>query len=292
MNPIEPKPGETGSPQDELQSLLQALDSLMLPIAQLCVAKGVPIQAIEERLRRAFVEAARRASDGGNPERLTSRLSAMTGLTRREVSRIQTLVNPARSTSRSTVSELFTHWLALPDYQGADGPLELPRLGPAPSFETLAQSITRDVHPRSLLEALTRLRLAEWDEVRDTVRLVADAFVPRKQWVQMMGFLGDNVGDHLQAAITNVLGQGNEHFEQSLYADELSAQSLQEARRLISDQWRSLMTDMAPQLEALMKADAKAGRAQDQSLRLGLYSWTQPMADQSGPTHTDPEENL
>jgi hypothetical protein len=107
----------------------------------------------------------------------------------------------------------------------------------------------------------------------------------------MVGFLGDNVGDHLRAAVTNVLGQGHEHFEQALFADELSAESLQEARQLITRQWRRLMTDMAPRLAALMQADALAGRAQDQSLRLGLYSWTQAMEnDATQPTPEIPQE--
>lgn len=272
----------------ELHDLLQALDSLLLPLGQLCIGKGVPIQAIEERLRRAFVEAARRSSDGANPQRLTSRISTLTGLTRREVARIQALNEPARATTRSAVSEMFTLWLSLPEYQGGQGPMALPRAGPAPSFETLAQSVTRDVHARSLMEALIQLKLVIWDEKQDTVRLAAEAFVPRDQWTQLMGFLGDNVGDHLRAAVTNVLGHGNEHFEQALYADELSAQSIEKARQLISEQWRKLMTNMVPQLEALMKADAKAGRKQDQALRLGLYSWTEPMP----PTPETPQTPL
>lgn len=291
MEPNTTAPPEAGELSGDLHSLLQALDSLLLPLAQLCVGKGVPIQAAEERLRRAFVEAARRSSDGANPQRLTSRISTLTGLTRREVARIQELNEPARPTTRSSVSELLTHWLSLPEYQGDQGPMALPRVGPAPSFETLAQSVTRDVHARSLLEALLQLKLVAWDEEHDTVRLVAEAFVPRDQWVQMLGFLGDNVGDHLRAAVTNVLGHGSEHFEQALYADELSALSMQQARQIISDQWRTLMTDVVPQLEALMKADAMAGRPQDQALRLGLYSWTQPMPPTPETPETAPTED-
>lgn len=291
MEPNTTAPPEAGELSGDLHSLLQALDSLLLPLAQLCVGKGVPIQAAEERLRRAFVEAARGNSDGANPQRLTSRISTLTGLTRREVARIQALNDPARPTTRSSVSELFTHWLSLPEYQGDQGPMALPRVGPAPSFETLAQSVTRDVHARSLLEALLQLKLVAWNEEHDTVRLVAQAFVPRDQWAHMLCFLGDNVGDHLRAAVTNVLGQGNEHFEQSLYADELSAESMQQARQIISEQWRSLMTDVVPQLEALMKADAAAGRPQDQALRLGLYSWAQPMPPTPETPETAPTED-
>ncbi len=251
---------------DPAQPLMAALDALLEPLAQLCVGKGVPIQAAEEQLRRAFVKAARQACDGANPQRLNSRISALTGLTRREVTRIEALAEPARPTTRSALTELA-------------------RQGDEPSFESLAASVTRDVHPRSLLEALCRLGLAEQDATRDTVRLSARAFVPRDQWAQMVGFLGDNVGDHLRAAVTNVLGQGNEHFEQSLYADELSSQSLQMARSIVSDQWQRLMTEVVPQLEALMQADALAKRPQDQCLRLGLYSWMQAMPPQ--PHHNE-----
>lgn len=291
MEPNPALPPEAGERSGDLHSLLQALDSLFLPLAQLCVGKGVPIQAAEERLRRAFVEAARRSSDGANPQRMTSRISTLTGLTRREVARIEALNEPARPTSRSSVSEVFTHWLSLPEYKGANGPMTLPRVGPAPSFESLAQSVTRDVHARSLLEALMQLKLVAWHEESDTVRLAAEAFVPRDQWTQMMGFLGDNVGDHLRAAVTNVLGHGSEHFEQALYADELSVQSLQQARQIISNQWRTLMTEVVPQLEALMKADAMAGRPQDQALRLGLYSWSQPMPPTPETPETAPTED-
>jgi hypothetical protein len=291
MEPNPALPPEAGERSGDLHSLLQALDSLFLPLAQLCVGKGVPIQAAEERLRRAFVEAARRSSDGANPQRMTSRISTLTGLTRREVARIEALNEPARPTSRSSVSEVFTHWLSLPEYKGANGPMTLPRVGPAPSFETLAQSVTRDVHARSLLEALMQLKLVAWHEESDTVRLSAEAFVPRDQWTQMMGFLGDNVGDHLRAAVTNVMGHGSEHFEQALYADELSVQSLQQARQIISNQWRTLMTEVVPQLEALMKADAMAGRPQDQALRLGLYSWSQPMPPTPETPETAPTED-
>lgn len=286
-NQTPPSSTDAASPQSEQRALLQAMDSVLQPLAQLCVAKGVPIQAVEEHLRQAFVQAARTACGAGHPQRLNSRISAMTGLTRREVTRIQAQIEPARPVTRSAVTELFTHWISLPAYRGADShPMELPRLGTAPSFEALAQAVTRDVHPRSMLDTLCRLKLAEWNEASDTVRLLHSAFVPREQWSQMLGFLGDNVGDHLRAAVVNVLGQGSEHFEQSLFADDLSTESLQKARQIISEQWRQLLTQVAPQLQTLMAADAEAGRPQDHSLRLGLYSWTQAMTGAPSPSDT------
>lgn len=50
-----------------------------------------------------------------------------------------------------------------------ESPPSLPRQGEAPSFE--AQSVTRDVHPRSVLDGLARLGLARHDPRRDTAAL-------------------------------------------------------------------------------------------------------------------------
>jgi Family of unknown function (DUF6502) len=260
------------------QALLAALQRLLEPLATLCLSKGVTIQSAEELLRTAYVKAARQACEGANPDRLTSRISAMTGLTRREVNRLESLDRAALPMTRSSATEALTLWVSQSEYTDAQGhPMALPRQGQAPSFETLARAVTQDVHPRTLLEELVRLKLVEHRAADDTVALLQDTYVPRGQWTEMLGFLGSNVGDHLQAAVTNVLGQGNEHFEQALLADELSAESATQARQLIAHQWRDLMTTLGPQLQALMDADQAAGRAQDQAIRIGLYSWTHAM---------------
>ncbi|PQA82519.1 hypothetical protein C5F52_12970 [Limnohabitans sp. TS-CS-82] len=273
MNKTTPAPLHT-----EQQTLLAAMGHLLKPFAQLCLAKGVPIQAIEELVRHAYVDAAKQACDGGNPERLTSRISTMTGLTRREVARIQQTVTPKLPVTRSAANDLLTHWISHTDYvDKAHKPIAIPRQGPAPSFEALAANVTKDVHARSLLAEMIRLNLVTHRASTDTVELLEDIFVPNDNWPQMIGFLGTNVGEHLEAAVTNVLGDGHQHFEQALLADELSTESITQAKTLISAQWRSLITTLGPQLQALMDADKAANRVQDQAVRIGLYSFSKAM---------------
>jgi Family of unknown function (DUF6502) len=263
---------------EEQRALVAALAQVMEPLASLCIAKGITIQTVEEQLRGAFVRAACAAYAHQPAARLTSRISATTGLTRREVARLQSTTETGTAPRRSPVTELFTRWLSDPALRDADQqPLWLPRQGPAPSFEALAQSVTRDVHPRTLLEELCRLRLAELDTTTDLVRLTGDAFVPRGDWTRMTAFLGDNVSDHLRAAAANVLSDGKQHIEQAIFADELSAESLAAARELMSQQWRTLLDNVAPKLEQLIEDDRQQGRLQDQSIRIGLFTWSQTM---------------
>lgn len=265
---------------DEKLLLLEAVDNVLSPLAQLCLAKGITIQMIEEHLREAFVRAAREIHADLPPGRLTSRISATTGLTRREVTRLENQVTRNREPARSPVTEVFMRWLADPALAvSAGSPKPLARTGAAPSFEALAQSVTQDVHARTLLDELCRLQLVRHDLATDTVHLLQEAFVPHGDWARMVSFLGDNVGDHLRAATANVLGDGDRELEQAIFADELSSQSLAQARGLMMQQWRRMLGEIAPQLEALIDADRLAGHAQDRSLRIGLFTWSQVMPE-------------
>lgn len=275
------------------EALTSALERVLAPLAQLCVAKGIPIQSVEEKLRRAFVAAAVDAYADQPAARLTSRISATTGLTRREVNRLRGAPLQAPAAPRhSPVTELFTRWVAKQSQETAGRDTDwLPRQGPAPSFEALAQSVTRDVHPRTLLAELCRLKLAETDTSGDHVRLLRDAFVPRGDWANMVAFLGENVGDHLRAATANVLADGTQHIEQALFADELSVESLVRVRERMARQWHMLLKTMTPELEQLMKDDAESRRPQTQSIRIGLFTWTQPMPATPSPSHGSQKED-
>ncbi len=266
-------------PAGTQDALLEALSTLLEPMAKLCVAKGLPFQAVEEKLKESFIAAARAAHSGMPSSRLHSRISTATGLNRREVARLDGKGDRPREHKRSQVAEVFTRWQSDPMFKDKKGqPISLPRQGTAPSFETLAQSVTRDVHPRTVLEELCRLKLAVLDAATDKVSLQQDSFVPHGDWTRMLAFLGDNVGDHLSAAVANVLGDGHKHLEQAIYADELSEESMAQVRKIMTAQWQGMLTTVAPRLEELIEADRLAGRKPDQRLRIGMFSYTQAMA--------------
>lgn len=267
--------------QDEQQNLLSALAAVLQPVAKLCLSKSVPIQAVEELVRRIYVETAAQSSGENKATRLTSRISMMTGLTRREVSRIQNLPPEAAPVStRSVALDVLTSWCTRAEYVNKKGlPTVLARTGNEPSFEALARDVTQDVHPRSILSEMQRLNMVMHHSDNDTVRVLDAVFVPRQDASAMLSFMASNVGEHLQACVENLLGDGRQHFEQSLLADELSAHSLEAAKSLITVQWHQLLTELGPQLQALMDADVAQGRPQDQQLRLGLYSYMRPMSE-------------
>lgn len=262
-------------------SLTEALQMLIEPLATLSVARGMPFATVEEMLKKAFIDAALGAHASANAaaHRMVSRVSTVTGLTRREISRLIQADKPdapMRAPRRSPATQVFTRWIAEPSLKAANGkPMALPRQGPAPSFEELARSVNRDVHPRSLLEELCRLGLVRVNG--DTVHVVRESIVPKEDVDRMLAFLGNNVGDHLRAAVANVLTDPPQHLEQAVFADELSQASLNEFRQVVRAQWQELMQATVPLLHRLIEADQTAKRPQNQRVRVGMYMFSEPM---------------
>lgn len=288
-------PGAPGAPSAgpgasvlDPSALAEALRQLMEPLAALAIARGVPYVTLEDQLKTAFVSAARAAHPTLPAHRLVSRISTATGINRREVTRLTQARRAAPEPRHSPATRIFTKWLADASLKNRHGePKAIPRQGPAPSFEALAQSVTRDVHPRSLLDELCRLGLARVDG--DTVHVVRDSFVPRSDSGRMLGFLGSNVGDHLRAAVGNIVSEAPAHLEQAVFADEISQASMDAFQQLMRGQWKALLGVAVPALQRLMDADRAAGHRADQRVRVGLYTYHETMDSPpvSTPTGTD-----
>lgn len=270
---------EPSTATTDTAALLQACRALLVPLAQLAVARGVQYSEIDELLRGAFVDAALAVHPEVAAHRAVSRVSTATGLHRREVSRlIQS--EPVAAIKRSPATQVFTRWVSDPAWRHNGAPLaSLPRQGAQLSFEALAQSVTKDVHPRSLLEELCRLGLARLDETADRVELLRDRFAPVGDEARMLGFVGGNVGDHLRASVANVLASAPPHLEQALFADELSSESVQRLQPLVREHWQQLMRTLAPSVQQLIDDDQAKARVQDQRIRVGLYAYTEVMDD-------------
>ena len=270
---------DAGDPQRS--ALLAAVQAVLTPLAQLALARGLPFGTLEELLKQAFVDEADRAHADLLPHRRVSRVSTATGIHRREVTRLIQELREGRlgqpREKRSVPNEVVAHWLTNPRFRDRQGqPLNLPRMAPAdggPSFEELAHTVTRDVHPRSLLDELLRRNMARLDG--EVLSLQRDAILPRGDQARMLRVLGTNVGAHLHAAVDNVQSSEPLHLERALFAGGLSARSQDEVRTLVELQWQALVQALVPAVEAFVQRDRDAPDATHE-MRLGLYHYAPP----------------
>jgi len=123
---------------------------------------------------------------------------------------------------------LFTRWSTDPDYCDAVG---RPRVlserkggrnvrGPWPL--RCRTTCTRAPCCRNWFGSASPSSLrGNQQDADDRVRLCADAFVPKDGAAEMLQLRSDNVGDHLAAAVQNVIGNAPPMLEQSIFADKL-----------------------------------------------------------------------
>ena len=277
--------------EERHELLLGAVEAIVLPLARLCVAQGLPVDHVQEVLERAYVRAARERlrDSGATGARDVSQVATATGLSRRDVARLDSAMLPRRVQKPSPVNQIYLRWSTSKRLRDRTGQARaLPRSGKAPSFESLAQSVTRHVHPRSLLDEMLRQELVTLSDDGQTVMLQANRFVPSKDDAQLYGFLGANVGDHLAAATANVIRREHSHFEQAIFADELSLGSAESLHQLVGLQWQRVLAELVPEIERLIADDKAAGRAANHRARIGLFTFHEPETDDEDPVASNP----
>jgi hypothetical protein len=228
---------------------------LLRPLVRLCIRAGMTFPALAQLLRELYVNVAEHEFALSGKEQTDSRVSLLTGINRKEVSRLRGAGAPVQATpaSLSRTSAIIARWLSAPEFTAADGePLPLPRTAAegAPSFEALVASVTKDVRPRAVLDEWLDRKLVTINAA-DEVVLAEAAFVPSGDDDGKWHYFGRNIHDHIAAAATNVSSAAPPFMERAVHYDGLSP----ELARQLETRSRKLAMD------ALKSANRDANRA-------------------------------
>lgn len=213
------------------RSLTVAVRRLLRPLIRMLLHYSVQYPYLANLLKLTYVEVATHMPVPGK-EQTDSRVSMLTGIHRLDVKRLRAEIvtgNDAPPPSVSLGAQAVARWTTKPEYLDNKGrPLPLPRFassGNELSFESLVQSISKDIRPRVVLDEWLRLGIARIDELGRVV-LVTDAFVPSHGLDEKLFYLGKNVHDHLGACEHNLTRpDAPPVLERSVYFDHLSEQS-------------------------------------------------------------------
>ena len=285
---------ETPETPSRGDNLLEECVAMLAPLVRLLVSRGVTYPQFTAALKTAFLRAAHAELESVNKKVTDSAVSLLSGVHRKDVRALTSdgvLRTRGIDRMQSLPDEIFMRWTNDANYLDVDGfPKILPirgRTPDEPSFELLAQSISRDFHPRSILDELVRLGIAEVQA--ETVRLRTISFVPKEDFSRTLSYVRTNIADHLAAASMNLRavqhGAPGPFLEQSLYADELSAESVMELHRLARRIWESALRRMFALANERAQIDEQGGPGtQAMRMRFGTYFYAEAATPLSGPT--------
>jgi len=221
----------------------RALARVLRPLVLAMIARGIGFPVLTELLKRLYVEVAERRFGLAWRRMTDSRISLLTGLQRKDVRAQRAALmfdgGSDGAGGAGPLPRIIARWQAGPPFADKRGrPRALPRADDVgPSFESLAASVSRDLHPRTMLDELVRLDLIRLDTDTDEVSLLAPAFLPGRDEAALAEYFGANLGDHASAAVENILvaPEPGPFFERAVHYNQLTPEALDELEVLARD---------------------------------------------------------
>jgi len=260
--------------------LFASILRLMRPMVRILLRNGIAYGSFSELVRKVYVDVAFADFAPEGKKQTVSRISALTGLTRKEVKRLLELDTPDDAASQERFNRgirVISGWVHDQRFLDADGkPLELPVDGKPKSFALLVKEYSGDIPTRamlSMLEEAGSVRLAG-----DKVRLVRHAFVPGSDPLDKIQVLGTDVAE-LIATIDHNLTAGPDKllFQRKVAYDNIDPAALPKLKKMTFTKAQALLE----QLDRQYASNDLGEEVADSSkyISLGIYYYEQ---DSSG----------
>lgn len=258
------------------QSML-VLDSVLTmlePLVLLMLRHGISYVELAEQLKVVFLAQAMAESTRIGGKQTDSALSLVTGLQRRDVQQLREHAKQATRPQQlhsTTPAETVGRWLAeqYPDQIPYSTPDEF-----GISFEKIVNSISKDKHPRAVLDELLRIKVVEFDENMQQVVLSRKAFLPDEQSEAIQYLFRRTLGDHLMASVHNISTEDDPKFlEQAVFANGLTAQSIAMLHTYSRKQWENMMQDFLKFAGSLCMIDNDTQEPTER-FTVGMYAYS------------------
>jgi hypothetical protein len=229
------------------EALAAAAQAVLRPLVRILLRNGVAYGAFAELARRVYAEVAERQFALPGKKQTVSRISALTGLTRKEVTRIQSEERPGHAGSEryNRPARVIGGWVREKRYHDRRGrPAELPMEGDARSFSALVREFSGDIPPRAMADELARVGAIEILP-EGKVRLLTRAYIPRGDGVEKLGILGADVADLIRTIDHNLTcPPGEAHFQRRVSYDNIPQELLPLLTKQLSRRAQSCLESM------------------------------------------------
>lgn len=234
-------------------ALAAAAQAVLRPLVRILLRNGVAYGAFAELARRVYAEVAQREFALPGKRQTVSRISALTGLTRKEVTRIQSAPAPRHEDNErfNRPARVIGGWVRERRYHDKRGrPAELAMEGDALSFSALVREFSGDIPPRAMADELVRVGAIEILP-QGKVRLITRAYIPRGDQAEKIGILGADVADLIRTIDHNLTClPGEAYFQRRVSYDNVPREMLPLLTKQLSRKAQSCLESMDRMLAA------------------------------------------
>lgn len=173
-------------------SLSAAVRAILRPLVRVLLRNGVSYGSFADLAKQVYVEVAFSEFAPQGKKQTVSRVSALTGLTRKETKRLSEADSDVSQDSEQRYNRavrVISGWLHDSQFHDARGqPADLPVEGEHASFSQLVKRYSGDMTVQSMLQLLKQAATVEQRE--DRVVLLQHAYVPSNDDAETLRILG------------------------------------------------------------------------------------------------------
>jgi hypothetical protein len=229
------------------EAVAAAVTTLLRPLVRLLLRHGIPYGTFSDIAKRVYVNVA--AEEFGIPGRKQSksRVSILTGLSRKEVLRVSRLSSPDDSGAAeryNRAARVVAGWVRDPRFNPEGGhPADLPFDGDGPTFRELVKTYSGDAPGRAVLDELRRVGTVELTP-DGKIRLLERSYIPRTGEIDKLGILGVDTSYLIATIDHNIRRADAPYFQRKVCYDNLPVEALVGLRRLVSGRGQSFLESL------------------------------------------------
>ncbi len=221
--------------RDEIKrAIASAIVRILRPMVRMLLRNNIPYGTFADLAKWVYVDVAFKEFGVPGRKQTISRVSTITGLTRKEVKRLKELPEPddlGASERYNRAGRVLTGWIKDPRFLDSNGnPKELPFEGSGESFARLVREYSGDIPPRAILDEMIRVGVVELKNRK--VRLLSKGYIVSKSEIDKLGIMGTDVSELISTIYHNITSDPSEAFlQRKVSYDNIPEEAVHELRK-------------------------------------------------------------
>ena len=233
--------------------LTAAILKLLKPLVRVLLRQGISYGAFSDLAKYVYVDVAENDFSVEGKKQTVSRVSVITGLSRKEVSRVQKLPSSqdeVMTRKYNRAARVISGWVRDSDYHFNNSPTELSLDGKTLSFSSLVKKYSGDLPVRAILDELLNVKAISLKD--NKVKLLTNAYVPSEGTSEKIHILGTDVAlliNTIEHNISNKLEPA--FYQRKVVYDNLPNEAIERFRELSHKDAQLLLEKMDDYLSKL-----------------------------------------
>lgn len=237
----------TNTVNNNKMKLQAAVVRLLKPLVRILLRNGIPFGVFAEIARWTYVDVAFQESSLPGRKLSDSRISILTGLSRKEVSRLKGVdfpIDQEAAARFNRAARVIGGWVRDARFRDFSGePAQLKFDGEENSFSSLVRAHGGDVPARAILDELVRVGTAEVD-ADGNIALLQRAYVPNSGEAENIEILGTDVSDLLETIDYNLNpAHIDRRFQRKVSYDNIPEEAAAKFREMSSRHSQQLLEE-------------------------------------------------